>query len=78
MAPLDRTPSIHQLGANMDRGPQMEAEPFSRRVGMKLRRSRSLSELLGGYPAISQGPRSRLGEAEDEEGEESVEEEESD
>ncbi|MBW0580927.1 hypothetical protein O181_120642 [Austropuccinia psidii MF-1] len=41
---------------------------------MKSRRSRSFSGLLGGYPGISQGPRGRLGEAEDEEGEGSVEE----
>ncbi|MBW0478255.1 hypothetical protein O181_017970 [Austropuccinia psidii MF-1] len=54
-APLDHTPSVHQLGANLDRGPQMEGEAPSRRGG----------------------PRSRLGEAEDEEGEESVKEEES-
>ncbi|MBW0562463.1 hypothetical protein O181_102178 [Austropuccinia psidii MF-1] len=40
------------------------------------RRSRSFSDLLGGYPSISQGPRSRLGEAEDEEGDESLEGEE--
>ncbi|MBW0564762.1 hypothetical protein O181_104477 [Austropuccinia psidii MF-1] len=34
------------------------------------KRSRSFSGLLGGYLRISQGPRSRSGEAEDEEGEE--------
>ncbi|MBW0461410.1 hypothetical protein O181_001125 [Austropuccinia psidii MF-1] len=37
------------------------------------RRSRSFSGFLGGYPSISQGPRSRLSEAEDKEGEESEE-----
>ncbi|MBW0527278.1 hypothetical protein O181_066993 [Austropuccinia psidii MF-1] len=47
-------------------------EPF-RRGGIKSRISRSLSGLWGGYPSISQGPQSRLGEAEDEEGEESEE-----
>ncbi|MBW0547472.1 hypothetical protein O181_087187 [Austropuccinia psidii MF-1] len=46
------------------------AAPF-RRGGMKSRRLRSFSVLLGGYPGNSQGPRSRLREAEDEEGEES-------
>ncbi|MBW0587905.1 hypothetical protein O181_127620 [Austropuccinia psidii MF-1] len=76
-APLDRTPSVHQLSANLDRGPPMEGAAPSRRGGVKSRRSRSFSGLLGGYPGVSQGPRSRLGEAEDEEGEESVEEEES-
>ncbi|MBW0486166.1 hypothetical protein O181_025881 [Austropuccinia psidii MF-1] len=49
------------------------AAPFIKE-GMKPRRSRSFSGLLGGYPGTSQGPRGRLGEAEDEEGEESVEE----
>ncbi|MBW0498704.1 hypothetical protein O181_038419 [Austropuccinia psidii MF-1] len=53
-----------------------EAEP-SRREGMKSRRSRSFSSLLGGYPGMSEGERARLGEAEDQEGEESMEEEDS-
>ncbi|MBW0566364.1 hypothetical protein O181_106079 [Austropuccinia psidii MF-1] len=70
--PLDRTPSVHQLSADLDRGPPMErAEPF-RRGRMKSRRSRSFSGLLGGYHGMSEGARARLGEAEDEEGEESV------
>ncbi|MBW0476563.1 hypothetical protein O181_016278 [Austropuccinia psidii MF-1] len=73
--PLDHTPSVHQLSANLDRGPPMEGEAPSRRGGVKSRRSISFSGLLSGYPRISQGPRSRLGEAQDEEGEESVEEE---
>ncbi|MBW0566218.1 hypothetical protein O181_105933 [Austropuccinia psidii MF-1] len=42
---------------------------------MKSRRSSSFSGLLGGYPGISGGSRVRLGKVEDEEGEESVEEE---
>ncbi|MBW0589645.1 hypothetical protein O181_129360 [Austropuccinia psidii MF-1] len=67
-APLDRTPSVHQLRSNLDRGPPMEGAAPSRRGGVKSRRSRSFSGLLGGYPGVSQGPRSRLGEAEDEEG----------
>ncbi|MBW0530411.1 hypothetical protein O181_070126, partial [Austropuccinia psidii MF-1] len=73
--PLDRTPSVHQLNANLDRGPPMEGEAPSRGGGMKSRRSRSLSGLLGGYPGMSEAARARLGEVEDEEGEESVEEE---
>ncbi|MBW0578060.1 hypothetical protein O181_117775 [Austropuccinia psidii MF-1] len=52
--PRDCTPSVHQLSANLDRGPPMEGAAPSRR-----------------------GARARLGEAEDEEGEESVEEEDS-
>ncbi|MBW0522849.1 hypothetical protein O181_062564 [Austropuccinia psidii MF-1] len=46
----------------------MEGAAPSRRGGGKSRRSRSSSGLLGGYPSISQGPRSRSGKAEDEEG----------
>ncbi|MBW0496546.1 hypothetical protein O181_036261 [Austropuccinia psidii MF-1] len=73
--PLVHTPSAHQLSVNLYRGPPMEGEEPSRRVGVKSRRSRSFSVLLGGYPGISQGPSRRLGETEDEEGEESGEEE---
>ncbi|MBW0547351.1 hypothetical protein O181_087066 [Austropuccinia psidii MF-1] len=72
-APLDCTPSVHQLSANLDRGPTMEGVAPSRRGGVKSRRSRSFYGLLGSYPSISQGPRSRSREAEDEEGEESEE-----
>ncbi|MBW0581311.1 hypothetical protein O181_121026 [Austropuccinia psidii MF-1] len=64
--PLDRTPSVHQLSANLERGPPME-------VAAPSRRSRSFSGLLGRYPGMSEGARARLGEAEDEEGEESEE-----
>ncbi|MBW0529847.1 hypothetical protein O181_069562 [Austropuccinia psidii MF-1] len=64
--PLDCTPSVHQLSANLDRGPPTEGAGPSRR-------SISFSGLLGGYPGISEGARARLGEAEDEEGEESEE-----
>ncbi|MBW0545635.1 hypothetical protein O181_085350 [Austropuccinia psidii MF-1] len=66
--PPDRTPSVHQLSSNLDRGPPIEGEAPSRRGGVKSRRSRPFSVLLGGYPSISQGPRSRSGEAKDEEG----------
>ncbi|MBW0514043.1 hypothetical protein O181_053758 [Austropuccinia psidii MF-1] len=75
--PLDRTPSVHQLSANLDRGPPMEGAAPLRRGGIKTRRSTSFSGLLGGYPGMSEGARSRLGETKDEEGEESVEEEDS-
>ncbi|MBW0568225.1 hypothetical protein O181_107940 [Austropuccinia psidii MF-1] len=75
--PFDRTPSVHQLSANLDRGPPMEGAEPSRRWGMKSRRSRSFSVLLGGYPGISEDSRARLGEDKEEEGEESVEEEDS-
>ncbi|MBW0499211.1 hypothetical protein O181_038926 [Austropuccinia psidii MF-1] len=75
--PLDRTPSVHQLSANLDRGPHMEGAAPSQRGGMKSRRSRSFSGLLGGYPGKSEGARARLGEVEEEEEEESEEEEDS-
>ncbi|MBW0513195.1 hypothetical protein O181_052910 [Austropuccinia psidii MF-1] len=76
-APLDHKPSFHQLSENLDRGPRMEGEALLRRGGMKSRIFRSFYGLLGGYHGISKGPRRILGGAEDEEGEESVEEEES-
>ncbi|MBW0552257.1 hypothetical protein O181_091972 [Austropuccinia psidii MF-1] len=75
--PLDHTPSVDQLSSNMDRGPPMEGAAPSRRGGIKSRRSRSFSSLLGGYSGISEGARERLGESEDEEGKKSVEEEDS-
>ncbi|MBW0511469.1 hypothetical protein O181_051184 [Austropuccinia psidii MF-1] len=55
----------------------MDGEAPSRRGGIKTRISRSFSGLLGGYPGISEGARARLGEVGDEEGEASVEEEDS-
>ncbi|MBW0520697.1 hypothetical protein O181_060412 [Austropuccinia psidii MF-1] len=74
-AHLDHKPSVHQLSENVDRGTPMEEEEPSRRGCVNSRRSRSLSGLLGGYPSISQGPRSSLGEAKDKEGEDSEENE---
>ncbi|MBW0472584.1 hypothetical protein O181_012299 [Austropuccinia psidii MF-1] len=55
----------------------MEGAAPSKRGGMKSRRSRYFSGLLGGYPGKHEGARERLGKAEDEEGEEFVEEEDS-
>ncbi|MBW0497979.1 hypothetical protein O181_037694 [Austropuccinia psidii MF-1] len=57
-APLDRTPSVQQLSANFDRGLPMEGAAPSMIGGVKSRRSRAFSGLFGGYPSISQGPRS--------------------
>ncbi|MBW0485134.1 hypothetical protein O181_024849 [Austropuccinia psidii MF-1] len=76
-APLDHIPSVHKLRANLDRGPPMEGAAPSRRGEIESRRSRSFSGLLGGYPGIAKGARARLVEVEDEEGEESVDEEDS-
>ncbi|MBW0556425.1 hypothetical protein O181_096140 [Austropuccinia psidii MF-1] len=55
----------------------MEGDAPSRRGEIKSRRSRSFSGVLGGYPGMSEGARTRLGEFEDEEGEEPMEEEDS-
>ncbi|MBW0469305.1 hypothetical protein O181_009020 [Austropuccinia psidii MF-1] len=55
----------------------MEGEAPSGKGGMKLRRLRSFSDVLGGYPGISEGARTILGEVGDEEGGESAEKEDS-
>ncbi|MBW0463642.1 hypothetical protein O181_003357 [Austropuccinia psidii MF-1] len=68
--PLDCTPSVHQLSANVDRGPPTEGETPSRKGGMKSRRSRYFSALWVGYPGTSEGARAILGEVEDEGGKE--------
>ncbi|MBW0490611.1 hypothetical protein O181_030326 [Austropuccinia psidii MF-1] len=65
------------MSANLDRQQPMEGAAPSRRGGMKSKRSSSFSGLLGGYPGMSGHARARLGEVEDAEGEESVEEEDS-
>ncbi|MBW0567835.1 hypothetical protein O181_107550 [Austropuccinia psidii MF-1] len=57
--PLQCTPSVHLLSANLDRGAAR-----SRRGSMKSRRSRSFSGLLGGYPGMSEGARAILGKTE--------------
>ncbi|MBW0585423.1 hypothetical protein O181_125138 [Austropuccinia psidii MF-1] len=51
-APLDCTPSVHQMSSNLDRGTSMEGVAPFRRGVVKSRRSRSSSGLLGGYPSI--------------------------
>ncbi|MBW0493007.1 hypothetical protein O181_032722 [Austropuccinia psidii MF-1] len=76
--PLDCTLSVHQLIEDLNRGPPMEGAAPSRRGGMKSRRSSAFSGIFGGYPGMYEGARARLGEAEDEEWDQSVEEEESD
>ncbi|MBW0571076.1 hypothetical protein O181_110791 [Austropuccinia psidii MF-1] len=73
-APLDHTQSVHQLIENLDIAPPIEGEATFIRGGVNSRRLRSFSGLLGGYPGISQGPRRKLEESENEEQEDSVEE----
>ncbi|MBW0535273.1 hypothetical protein O181_074988 [Austropuccinia psidii MF-1] len=75
--PVECTPSVDKMSANLDRGPQKEGAAPYRRGGMKSRRSIPFSGLLGGYPGMSEGARARLGEIKDEEVEESLEEEDS-
>ncbi|MBW0506334.1 hypothetical protein O181_046049 [Austropuccinia psidii MF-1] len=52
--PLDHIPSVHQLSANLDRGPPIEGAAPSRRGGMKSRRSRSFSGLLEGEDSVEE------------------------
>ncbi|MBW0505032.1 hypothetical protein O181_044747 [Austropuccinia psidii MF-1] len=66
--PFDRTPSVHQLSENLDKGPPMEGAAPSRIGVIQSRKSRSFSGLLSGYPGMSEGARAILGEVEDEEG----------
>ncbi|MBW0559665.1 hypothetical protein O181_099380 [Austropuccinia psidii MF-1] len=76
--PLDGTPAVSQLRAEMDRGPILEGAAPSRKEGRVPRRSSSFSGVAGRFPGtsrtISKGP----GEDGEEEEENSVEKEESD
>ncbi|MBW0468151.1 hypothetical protein O181_007866 [Austropuccinia psidii MF-1] len=69
-APLDGTPALPQLRAQLDRGPIME--------GRGPRRSSSFSGVVGRFPGLSRTSLKVTGEDDDEEEENSVEEEESD
>ncbi|MBW0487743.1 hypothetical protein O181_027458 [Austropuccinia psidii MF-1] len=68
--PLDGTPAVPQLRAQLDRGPIME--------GRGPRRSRSFSGVVGKFPGLSRTSLKVPGEDYGEEEEKSVEEEESD
>ncbi|MBW0461674.1 hypothetical protein O181_001389 [Austropuccinia psidii MF-1] len=46
-APLDLTPSVHQLSDNLDRGPQMKGAEPSRSGGVKSRTSREAKDEEG-------------------------------
>ncbi|MBW0466565.1 hypothetical protein O181_006280 [Austropuccinia psidii MF-1] len=71
-APLDRTPSVHQLSTNLERTINGSRSTLQKRR-CEVKKIKIILWLLGGYPSISQGPRSRLGEAEDEYGQKSEE-----
>ncbi|MBW0582598.1 hypothetical protein O181_122313 [Austropuccinia psidii MF-1] len=75
--PLDSTPAVPQLRAQLDRGPIMEGEAPSRKEGRGPRRSSSFSGVVGGFPGLSRASLKVPGEDDEEEGENSVEEEES-
>ncbi|MBW0548222.1 hypothetical protein O181_087937 [Austropuccinia psidii MF-1] len=77
-APLDGTPEVPQLRAQLDKGPRMEREAQSRKEGRGPRRSSSFSGVFGGFPGLSMTNLKGPVEDGEEEGENSVEEEESD
>ncbi|MBW0575872.1 hypothetical protein O181_115587 [Austropuccinia psidii MF-1] len=76
--PLDGTPAVPQLRAQLDRGPRMEGAAPSRKEGRVPRRSNSFSGVVGSFPGISRTSLKGPGEDGEEEEENSVEEEESD
>ncbi|MBW0590693.1 hypothetical protein O181_130408 [Austropuccinia psidii MF-1] len=51
--PLDGTPAVPQLRAQLDRGPRMEGLAPSRKEGRVPRRSNSFSGVVGGFPGMS-------------------------
>ncbi|MBW0560747.1 hypothetical protein O181_100462 [Austropuccinia psidii MF-1] len=77
-APLDSTPEAPQLRTQLDRGPTMEGAAPSRKEEGGPRRSSSFSGVVGGFPGLSRTSLKVPGEDDEEEGENSVEEEESD
>ncbi|MBW0481484.1 hypothetical protein O181_021199 [Austropuccinia psidii MF-1] len=52
--PLDGTPAVPQLRAQLDRGPHMEGAAPSRKEGRGQRRSISLSGVVGGFPGFQE------------------------
>ncbi|MBW0574175.1 hypothetical protein O181_113890 [Austropuccinia psidii MF-1] len=70
-APLDGTPEVPQLRAQLDRGPNMEG-------GKRAKKIKFLSGVVGGFPGISRTSFKGPGEDGEEEEEYSVEEEGSD
>ncbi|MBW0537715.1 hypothetical protein O181_077430 [Austropuccinia psidii MF-1] len=52
-APLDGTPAVPQLRAQLDRGPRMEGAEPSRKEGRGQRRSSSLLVVVGRFPGRS-------------------------
>ncbi|MBW0478192.1 hypothetical protein O181_017907 [Austropuccinia psidii MF-1] len=75
-APLDGTPAVPQLWAQLDRGRRIEGAAPSRKEGRGPRRSNSFSRVVGGFPGTARTIFKGPGEDGEEE-ENSVEEEES-
>ncbi|MBW0567596.1 hypothetical protein O181_107311 [Austropuccinia psidii MF-1] len=76
-APLDGTPAVSQLRAKLDRGPILGGVSLSRKEGRGPRRSSSFLGVVGRFPGLSRTSLKVPGEYDEEEGENSVEEEES-
>ncbi|MBW0574979.1 hypothetical protein O181_114694 [Austropuccinia psidii MF-1] len=74
-APLDGTPALPQLRAQLDTGPRMEGAAPSRNEGRGPRRSISFSGVVGGFSGLPITGHKVQGEDDDEEGENSVEDE---
>ncbi|MBW0535062.1 hypothetical protein O181_074777 [Austropuccinia psidii MF-1] len=77
-APLDGTPAVPPLKAQLDRGPIKEGAAPSRKEGRVPRRSNFFSGVVGGFPGMSRTTFRGPGEEGEEEEENSVEKEESD
>ncbi|MBW0572021.1 hypothetical protein O181_111736 [Austropuccinia psidii MF-1] len=74
-APLDSTPAVPHLRAQLYRGPIMEGAAPSRKEGRGPRRSSSFSGVVGGFSGLSRTSLKVPGEDDEEEEENSVEEE---
>ncbi|MBW0577462.1 hypothetical protein O181_117177 [Austropuccinia psidii MF-1] len=72
-APLDGTPAVPQLRAQLDRGHCMEGEAPSRKEGRGPTRSSSFSGVVGRFPGTSRTIFKGPGEDCEEEEEDSVE-----
>ncbi|MBW0565228.1 hypothetical protein O181_104943 [Austropuccinia psidii MF-1] len=77
-APLDGTPAVPPLKAQLDRGPIKEVAAPSRKEGRVPRRSNSFSGVVGSFPGMSRTTFRGPGEEGEEEEQNSVKEEESD
>ncbi|MBW0470007.1 hypothetical protein O181_009722 [Austropuccinia psidii MF-1] len=74
-APLDSTPAVPQLRAQVERGLNLEGGAPSRKEGRGKRRSNSFSGVVGGFQGLSRTIFMGPGEDGEEEEENSVEEE---